>query len=142
MHEPPPFRMINLVVNLKLDLQLLDSHPAQVERANEGPVAESATGLLDHLVVSILKRVMLIQDVILDLFSQPPIEMLMTVEDVPGPLIHICSVLSLLPVQVLQPVLQQLEGEGVHLVRVEEPDVPPINNWWNHLSNGHLLNLC
>ena len=142
MHQPPPLRMINLVVNLKLDLQLLDSHPAQVERANEGPVAESSTGLLDHLVVSILKRVMLIQDVILDLFSQPPIEMLMTVEDVPGPLIHICSVLSLLPVQVLQPVLQHLEGEGVHLVRVEEPDETPINNWWNHLSNGHLFNLC
>ena len=142
MHEPPPFRMINLVVNLKLDLQLLDSHPAQVERANEGPVAESATGLLDNLVVSILQRVILFQDAILDLFSQPPVEMLMTVEDLPGPLVDISSVLSLLPVQVLQPVLQHLEGEGVHLVRVEEPGVPPINNWWNHLSNGHLFNLC
>ena len=86
MHEPPPFRMINPVVNLQLDLQLLDLHPAQAQRPNEGPGAESATGLLDNLVVSILKRVMLFQDVILDLFSQPPIEMLMTVEDLPGPL--------------------------------------------------------
>ena len=142
MHEPPPFRMINPVVNLQLDLQLLDLHPAQAQRPNEGPGAESATGLLDNLVGSILQDVMLFQDAISDLFSQPPVQMLITVEDLPGPLVDISSVLSLLPVQVLQPVLQHLEGEGVHLVRVEEPDVPPINNWWNHLSNGHLFNLC
>ena len=142
MHEPPPFRMINPVVNLQLDLQLLDLHPAQAQRPNEGPGAESATGLLDDLVGSKLQDVMLLKDAVFDLFSQPPVQMLITVEDLPGPLVDISSVLSLLPVQVLQPVLQHLEGEGVHLVRVEEPDVPPINNWWHHLSNGHLLNLC
>ena len=65
LHEPPPLWMINLVVHLELDLQLRYSHPGQVERANVGPVAESATGLLNHLVVSILKLVMLLQDVLL-----------------------------------------------------------------------------
>ena len=142
IHESPPFRMISPVVKLQHDPQLLDFQPGNVQRPNEDSRAEPAAGLLDDLVGTNLKDVILLEDGVPDLFCQPPVEMLMTVEDLPGPLVDISSVLSLLPVQVLQPVLQHLEGEGVHLVRVEEPDVPPINNWWNHLSYGHLFNLC
>ena len=142
MHEPPPFRMINPVVNLQLDLQLLDLNPTQVQRTNEGPRAESATGLLDDLVRTILQDVMLLKDVVFDLFSQPPVQMLISVEDILGPVIDISSVLSLLPVQFFQPVHQHPVGEGVHLLRVEEPDEIPINNRWNHLSRSHLFNLC
>ena len=73
MHESPPFRMISPVVNLQPDLQLLNLNSAKVQRPNEGPGAEPAAGLLDDLVVTNLKDVILLQDAVLDLFCQPPV---------------------------------------------------------------------
>ena len=65
--------MIIPVVKHQLDLQLLHLNPAQVQRTNEGPGAESAAGVLDDLVRTVLQDVVLVQDVLFHLFSQPPV---------------------------------------------------------------------
>jgi len=139
IHESPPFRMISPVVKLQHDPQLLDFQPGKVQRPNEGPRAEPAAGLLDDLVRTNLKDVILLEDGVPDLFCQPPVEMLISVEDILCPLVDVGSILSLLSVQVLQPVLQHSVGEVVHLARVEEPD-PSFSNNMVNFSNSHLFN--